>query len=117
MNGAARSLNGQCSIFQVQCPCQRPFLPFLQIAHQTVPGTVACGLEHLFVVGGLSRFEQEHLDEGSCVLAVGICLAEVHTGLDHLRIIEHHQRPLRQIVGQVEEHVLPYYTFIIYKEF
>ena len=78
---------------------------------------MACGLEHLFVVGRLGRFEQEHLNEGSCMLTVGISLAEVHPGLDHLRIVEHHQRSLRQIVGQVEEHVLPYYTFIIYKEF
>ena len=117
MNWAARSLNGQCSMFHVQCPRERAFLPFLQIAHQTVPGTVACGLEHLFIVGRLCRFEQEHLDEGTCLLTVGIGLAEVHSGLDHLRIVEHHQRTLRQIVRQVEEHVLPYYTFIIYKEF
>ena len=120
VNGAARRLNGQFSIFNVQCPCQRAFLPFLQIAHQTVPGTVACGLEHLFVVGRLSRFEQEHLDESS-IFPLSTFLfplfSEVHTGLNHLRIVEYHQRTLRQIVGQVEEHVLPYYTFIIYKEF
>ena len=78
---------------------------------------MACGLEHLFVVGRLSRFEQEHLNEGTSMLTIGIGFAEVHTGLDHLRIVKHHQRSLRQVVGQVIKDILPYLTFIINKEF
>ena len=117
VNLSTRRLNDPFSIINCQFSRQRPFLPFLQITHQTVPGTVACGLEHLFVVGRLSRFEQEHLDEGTRMLAVGSCLAEVHTGLDHLRIVKHHQRSLRQVVGQVIKDILPYLTFIINKEF
>ena len=78
---------------------------------------MTCGLEHLFVVGRLSRFEQEHLDEGTRMFAVGISLAEVHTCLNHLRIVKHHQRSLRQIVWQVIKDILPYLTFIINKEF
>jgi hypothetical protein len=64
---------------------------------------MACGLEHLFVVGRLGRFEQEHLNEGSCMLTVGISLAEVHSGLNHLRVIEYHQSPFGKIVRQIIE--------------
>ena len=41
----------------------------------------------------------------------------MHARLNHPCIVKHHQRALRQIVGQMAEHTLPYLTFIIYKEF
>ena len=72
---------------------------------------MACGLEHQFIVGRLGRLQQEHLDQRSCILA------KMHTGLNNLRIVEHHQRTHRQIVGQMIEHILTNHTFIIYKEF
>ena len=89
--------------------------PFLQIAHQTVPGTMTRGLEHELVVAGLGRLQQEHLDEGTRRRSVGIRLAEMHTGLDNLGVVHHHEGTLRQILGQIEEMVFTHHTFIIYK--
>ena len=68
----------------VERAAQLAFLPFLEIAHKTVPSTLVVGLEHQFVVGRLCRFEQKHLDECACLLA------EVHSRLYHLGIVEHH---------------------------
>ena len=64
-------------------------------------------LEHLFVVGRLGRFQQEYLYQRPRAFA------EMQTGLNDLRIVHHHQRTFGQIVGQVVEHILPHYTFII----
>ena len=35
--------------------------------------------------------------------------------LDDLRVVEHHQRTLRQMLRQVIEDILAYFTFIIYE--
>ena len=56
--------------------------------------------ETLFVVGGGSWLEQEHLDE--CARG----FAEVHTRLNHLGIVENHKCALGQIVGQAAERVV-----------
>ena len=48
---------------------------------------------------------------------MGIRLPKVHAGLNHLRIVENHQCALRQIVRKMAEHILPYLTLIINKEF
>ena len=78
---------------------------------------MAHGLEHLFIISRFSRFKQEHLDECSCMLASGSSLAEVHTGLDNLRIVEHHECPFRQIVRQMIEDIFFYITLAIDQEF
>ena len=64
-------------------------------------------MEHLFVVGRLSRLQEEYLYQRARLLA------EVQTCLDDLRIIIHHQSPLRQIVRQVVEDVLSYLTLVV----
>ena len=67
-------------------------------------------LEHLLIVGRGVRLQQEHLYQGARIFM------EMQTCLYHLRIVEHHEGFRRQILGKVVEHILPYYTFIIYKE-
>ena len=69
------------------------------------------GLEHLFIVGGFGRLQQKHLYQGAR------SLAEVHARLDDLGIVEDHQRPLRQIVRQVIEDILPYLTLPVDEQF
>ena len=71
---------------------------------------MACGLEHQFIVGGLSGFKQEHLDEGTCLLA------EMHACLDHLRVVEHHQSALRQILREVIKHIGTHLTLVVDEE-
>ena len=78
---------------------------------------MASGLEHLFVVGRLSRFQEEYLDQCTCRFTIGIRLTEVHTGLNHLRIVEYHQCSLRQVVRQMIEHILPYLALVIDEKF
>ena len=43
-------------ILHLQFSLQRPFLPFLQVTHQTEPRASFRSLEHLFVVSRLCRF-------------------------------------------------------------
>ena len=62
VNGTTHGLDVQDSMFRVHRTLKRPFLPFLQVTHQTIPGTMAGGLEHLFVIGGKGRLQQEHLN-------------------------------------------------------
>ena len=87
------SLNGKIAL-------ERSFFPFLQITNQTKPGTMARQLEHQFIIGRIGRFQEKHLDEGSSLLA------EVHTGLYHLRVVEHHQCTLWKIIGQMIEGIV-----------
>ena len=110
MNRPTRSLNVYCFLFNVYCPCEGAFFPFLQVAHQTIPSTMTCGLEHEFVIGRLSRFQEEHLDQGTCLFA------EVHACLDHLGVVEHHQGTLGQIIGQMIKNIFPYLTLAIDKQ-
>ena len=89
--------------------CSR--FPFLGISHQTLPRTLAVGLEHLLVVGRLSGFEQEHLNQGSCVFA------EMNPCLNDARVVEHHQRSFWQMVGQIVEHVLAHVSMLVEQQF
>ena len=61
---------------------------------------MARGLEDALIVGGLSRLHEEDLDERARLLA------EVDARLDDPRVVEDEQRPLRQVGGEVCEHVL-----------
>ena len=92
-------------------PCQRALFPLLLIANETQPLTVFPRLEHQLVVCRLEGLQQEDFYQGASIFA------EMQTRLDDLRVVEHHQGAFWQVVGQVEEHVLPHYTFIIYKQF
>ena len=98
-------------ILHLQFSIQRPFLPFLQVTHQTEPRTLLRGLEHLFVVGRLGGFQEEHLNQRTCLLA------EMQTGLDDLGIVEHHESALGQVLGQVEEEVLSHLTMMVDEQF
>ena len=66
-----------------------------------------CLLEHLLIVSRNGRLQKENFYQGTRALT------EVQTSLNDLRVVHHHQGSLRQVFGQVIEHVLPYYTFII----
>ena len=68
-------------------------------------------LEHLFVVGRESRFQQEHLDKGTRLLT------EMQTRLNHLRIVENHESALWQMTGQIIEDVLSHLTVLIEQQF
>ena len=98
-------------ILHLQFSLQRPFLPFLQVTHQTEPRASFRSLEHLFVVSRLGRFQEEHLDQRTCLLA------EMQAGLDNLGIVEHHECALGQVLGQVEEEVLSHLTMTVDEQF
>ena len=106
------SCNGQWTMFDGQ----RTLFPLLQVTHQTQPRTAVSLLEHLFVVSRFGRLQQEHLNQSPRMLTVLVSFAEMQTRLNHLRIVHHHQRPLRQMLWQMVEDVLAHYTFIIYKQ-
>ena len=92
---------------------QRTFLPFLQVAHQTEPGTPFGGLKHLFIVGRLGGLQQEYFYQSTRILSFLVRLAEMQTSLNDACIVHHHQRTLRQVFRQVIEHVLSYLTLTI----
>ena len=64
-------------------------------------------MKHEFVVCGIGRFKQEHLDKGSRLLA------EVHAGLDNLGVVEHHQGTLRQVARQIVERVFAHLAMTV----
>ena len=90
---------GQRKLFALdgKVTLQSTFLPFLQVSNHTKPRAMAGQLEHQFIICGIGRFKQEHLDEGSRLFS------EVHSGLNHLRVIEYHQSPFGKIVRQIIE--------------
>ena len=90
---------------------QQTILPFLQVTHQTIPWTTVCGLEHQLVVRWISRFQQKNFNKCSRAFAI------MHSCLNHLRIVEHHQSTRRQILRQMVEHILSYLTFIVDQQF
>ena len=95
----------------LQRSVQRFVFPFLEIAYQTKPRAMATGLEHQFVVCGIGRLQQEHLNERSCLLA------EMKTGLDNLGVIEDHQGSLWQIVRKMTERVFTNLAMSIDQQF
>ena len=62
-----------------------------------MPRAGLCLLEHQHVVVRLSRFETEHFDERTGVLA------KMQTGLDDARVVHHHERTFGQQLGQIAE--------------
>ena len=64
-------------------------------------------LEHLLIVGWLSRLQEEYLDERSRFFT------EVQTSLNHFSIIVNHQRTLWQMAGQVVEDIFTYLSLLI----
>ena len=68
-------------------------------------------LEHQLIVGRCSRLHQEHLDEGSRLLA------EMHARLDYLGIIEYHHGTLWQIFWKMEEHIVTHLAMLIDQQF
>ena len=117
MDGTTSGGNGDFLTINLYFTSQGSTLPLLEISDETVPGTMAGGLEHQFIVGGLCRFKEEDLNEGTSMIAIGICLTEMHTCLDDLRVVEHHQGSLRKIFREVIEHILPHLTMLIKKQF
>ena len=67
-------------------------------------------LEHQLIVGWLSWLHQEDLYQCTCLLA------EVHTCLNHLGVIENHQRALWQVLWQVIEDIIAHLAMIIHQE-
>ena len=90
---------------------QRAFLPFLEVAHKTMPCTPPIGLEHQFVIHRFGRFKQEHLYQCSRLLA------EVHTRLNDLGVVEHHHGTLGKMRRQVIKHVLADVSTFIDEQF
>ena len=103
--------NVRCAVnaFSLACQChliaishhyfsrQSALFPFLQVAYQTVPLHTAFLREIQLVVIGHGRFQAEHLYQCSLHTCLHLRLAEMQTSLNHLSIVEHHQRSLRQI--------------------
>ena len=50
VNLSARSTYYALCIINYAFSRQRAFFPFFQITHQTIPGTMTCGLEHQFII-------------------------------------------------------------------
>ena len=73
----------------------RALLPALQVADQTAPAALAARLKHQHVVLRLNRFEQKDL------YARPGSLAELHTGIDHPRVVAHHERSFWKISRKI----------------
>ena len=63
----------QCAVF-----------PFLQIAYHAKPCTMARGLEHLFIVCRLYRFQKKDFDEGTRLFH------KMQTRLNNFCVVENH---------------------------
>ena len=84
------------------CASEKSGLPFLAVAHEAMPGTGGCLLEHQDIVIRLGRFEAEDFDEGSG-LTFGSCLAEMEACLNDTRVVHHEQRTFGQQLRQIAE--------------
>ena len=89
---------------------QCPLFPFLEVADHAEPCTRMVCLEHQFVIGRLGRFHEEDFDECACLLA------EMHTGLDDLRVVEYHQCSFRQVFRKLIELVFRYLSVFVEQE-
>ena len=89
----ALPLTSQCHLRPIRhfyVPIEPSLLPFLQIAHQTIPlHTPFLGKVQLVVVGE-SGLETKHLNQCS-LHTIGGLLAEMQSCLDDLCVVEHHQ--------------------------
>ena len=89
---------------------QGTLFPLLQVAHQAEPSGVLRLLEVLCIVGWEQRFQAEHLDQ-----CTGL-LAEVEASLDHAGVVEHHQLPSGNQVGQMGEAALAHLAVAVDKQ-
>ena len=107
MDRTTGSCNNHLLTLYLDFATKRALFPLLEVAHQAIPRALLGGLEHQFVVRRLGRLKQEHLDEGTCILA------EMHTSLDNLGVIKHHESTLGQILGEVIEYIVTYLALTV----
>ena len=65
------------------------------------------GLEHEFIISRFCRLHQENINKRTCFLA------EMHTRVYHLGIVEYHQGSLREICGKMMENIIAYLAVLI----
>ena len=68
-------------------------------------------MENALIVGRDVWLEQEDLNHGAC------SLSEMKSCLYNFRIVEYHQRTARDVLREIIEHILPYRSLVVDKQF
>lgn len=98
VGGFAQGMDLHRAPLDVEVAPERPLFPFRGVADQTVPAATAVAGEVERVVRRGGGFEAEYF-----YLRPGL-FPEVQACLDDFRVVEDHQRPLRQVLRQGVEH-------------
>ena len=96
--------------FHVQLLRQHSAFPAFEVADHAEPLALSRGCKVHLVFNGFERFHTEHLDGGSCLFL------EAQASLNHLRVVEHHQSTLGQVVGQGSEGVFLHLAVVVDKQ-
>jgi hypothetical protein len=93
-------------------------MPLLQVAYHAYPAALTALLEDLLIVTRAARLKQEDLYQGALLpcRSVYAVLAEMQTGLYHLRVIIDKETPLWEIARYVLELVMTDGSLVIYQQ-